>query len=190
MKTSARIGESLTLGSLPTLDPPWPHGEPATVWQRQTQPDSKVWTDISGTVNQATYVMTTSDSFRNVRAKFCYSGGPGGARVNAFTQSVLCPEGVLPIGARWPLNSGSVYVAAYVTGTGEYGNVYEPDGMNELGKTYYLLIGPRNQTELENYHPNDSTKWQLTDGLWNYPAGIPADVDVATLENKSYGRPF
>lgn len=189
MRTTVKFGEQLTLNTPPTLDPVWPY-QVSTIWQRQGSVGGNGWTDIAGTANQAVYTPSSSDSFRNIRAKYCFHGAPDGARVNSFTQSVFCTSGVIPVGGKWPLNSGNVYVAAHVTGTGEYGDgAYAPDGMNELGEKYYILIGPRSITEMENRHPYDNNEWwQLTPGKWG--DSIPADVDRGVLENKSYGRPF
>lgn len=192
MRTTVAVGESLSLGTPPVLDPPWPEtGQISTVWQRQNSIGGNGWTDIGGTVNQATYTTTAADGYKNIRAKWCHHGAYNGARVNAFSQSVFCASGILPVGSRWPLNTGDVYIAAHVTGTGEYGDgAYANDGMNELGQRYYILIAPRAITEMEDRHPaNTEAKWhQQTPGLWG--SSIPADVDRGVLENKSYGRPF
>ena len=188
MKLTVTIGETLTIGSTPTLTPPWEY-QISWIWQRQASIGSAAWTDISGTTNQTSFTPDTACSFRKIRVKWCHHGAPDGARVNAFSQEVMCTSGVIPVGGKWPLNTGNVYVAGHVTGTGEYGDgAYAPDGMNELGELYYILVAPRNITEMEDYHPASNEWWQLTPGRWGQ--SIPSDVDRGVLENKSYGRPF
>ena len=188
MKTTVAVGETLSLGNYPVLSPPWQY-DISTVWQRQNAIKGNGWEDIDGTVDQATYTPTSLDGYRNIRVKYCHHNAPDKSRVNAFSQSVYCASGILPVGTKWPISSGDIYVAAHVTGTGEYGDgAYANDGMNELGERYYILIGPRAITEMENKHPSGGDWFQLTTGRWGGP--IPADVDRGILENKSYGRPF